>query len=49
MKAKEIVKQEDVEVVVDLRDSGEGTGQDAGEAVFWNCDLTHEFVTIKGS
>lgn len=49
MKAKEIMEQEDVEVVVDLRDNGEGTGQDVEEVVFWTCDLTHEFVTINGA
>lgn len=48
MKAKEIMEQEDVEVVVDLRNSGEGTGQDVGKAVFLTCDLTHEFVTTNG-
>ncbi|MCJ1345750.1 hypothetical protein MMC31_003959 [Peltigera leucophlebia] len=49
MKAKEIMEQEDVEVVVDLRNNGEGTGQDVEEAVFWTCDLTHEFITINGA
>ena len=49
MKAKEIMDQDDVEVVVDLRDTGEGTEKDAKEAVYWTCDLTHEFVTINGA
>ena len=47
-RAKEIMEQEDVEVVVDLRDDGKGVGQDVEEAVYWTCDLTHEFVTING-
>lgn len=48
VRAKEIMGQEDVEVVVDLRDDVKGTGQDVEEAVYWTCDLTHEFVTING-
>jgi glutamate N-acetyltransferase/amino-acid N-acetyltransferase len=47
-RAKEVMEQEDVEVVVDLRDGGKGAGQDVEETVYWTCDLTHEFVTING-
>jgi glutamate N-acetyltransferase / amino-acid N-acetyltransferase len=47
-RAKEAMEQEDVEVVVDLRDDGKGAGQDIEETVYWTCDLTHEFVTING-
>ena len=47
-RAKEVMEQEDVEMVVDLRDDGKAGGQDIEEAVYWTCDLTHEFVTING-
>lgn len=47
-RAKEVMEQEDVEVIVDLRDDGKGAGQDIKEAMYWTCDLTHEFVTING-
>lgn len=43
--AKEVMEEEDIEVIVDLRDDGKGWGE---EAVYWTCDLTHEFVTING-
>jgi glutamate N-acetyltransferase/amino-acid N-acetyltransferase len=33
-------EEEDVEVVVDLRDDGVGGGDGAEEAVYWTCDLT---------
>lgn len=42
-----LMDQEDVEVVVDLRDDGIGNMQDVEEAVYWTCDLTHDFVTIN--
>ncbi|KAF7881740.1 uncharacterized protein EAF02_006428 [Botrytis sinoallii] len=42
---KELMEKEDVEVVVDLRDGGCESGE---EAVYWTCDITHEFVTING-
>ncbi|TGO89410.1 hypothetical protein BPOR_0111g00200 [Botrytis porri] len=45
LKVKELMEKEDVEVVVDLRDDGVGKGE---EAVYWTCDITHEFVTING-
>ncbi len=48
VRAKEVMDQEDVEVVVDLRDDGKAAGQDVEEVVYWTCDLTHEFVTING-
>lgn len=44
-RVKELMEKEDVEVVVDLRDDGGGKGE---EAVYWTCDITHEFVTING-
>jgi len=47
-KAKEVMEQEDVEVVVDLRDDEQERRQNFQEAVYWTCDLTHEFVTING-
>ncbi|TGO49981.1 hypothetical protein BOTNAR_0410g00070 [Botryotinia narcissicola] len=45
LRIKELMEKEDVEVVVDLRDDGGGKGE---EAVYWTCDITHEFVTING-
>lgn len=46
-RAKMVMENGDIEVVVNLRDDGDGeeTGE---EAVYWTCDLTHEFVTING-
>lgn len=43
--AKHIMEQEDVEVVVDLRD--DGMPRNVREAVYWTCDLTHEFVSMN--
>lgn len=40
-RASEILSQEDLEVVIDL---GTGGGQDA---LFWTCDLSHEYITIN--
>jgi len=48
IEAKNVLEQEDIEVVVDLRDDGEGSRNDAEEATYWTCDITHEFVTING-
>jgi glutamate N-acetyltransferase / amino-acid N-acetyltransferase len=48
-RAKKIMEQEDFEVLVDLRDDGNGTEHDVEEALYWTCDLTHEFVTINGN
>ncbi|TGO41479.1 hypothetical protein BHYA_0021g00510 [Botrytis hyacinthi] len=45
LRVKELMEKEDVEVVVDLRDDG---GEKGEEAVYWTCDITHEFVTING-
>ena len=49
-RVKEVMEQEDVEVVVDLRDGDDDAqaGGDVEEAVYWTCDLTHEFVTMNG-
>ncbi|KUJ09396.1 Arginine biosynthesis bifunctional protein ArgJ beta chain [Mollisia scopiformis] len=44
-RAKEVMEKEDVEVLVELRDDGKEDGGE--EAVYWTCDLTHEFVTIN--
>ncbi|KAF7935656.1 hypothetical protein EAE99_002636 [Botrytis elliptica] len=45
LRIKKLMEKEDVEVVVDLRDDGCESGE---EAVYWTCDITHEFVTING-
>lgn len=37
--------QEDVEILVNLRDTQDD--QDLEEAVYWTCDLTHEFITVN--
>lgn len=49
-RVKEVIGREDVEVVVDLRDDGTETTSQGGveEAVYWTCDLTHDFVTVNG-
>jgi glutamate N-acetyltransferase/amino-acid N-acetyltransferase len=47
-RARQLMEQEDIEVVVNLRDVGKATKHDIDEAVYWTCDLTHEFVTING-
>lgn len=50
-RVKVVMEQEDVEVVVDLRDGNDdaqGGGGVVEEAVYWTCDLTHEFVTMNG-
>lgn len=48
VRVKELMEEEDVEVVVDLRDDGRGGSGNGEEAVYWTCDITHEFVTING-
>ncbi|KAJ8068997.1 hypothetical protein OCU04_002676 [Sclerotinia nivalis] len=48
MRAKKLMEGEDVEVVVDLRDDGRKWRENGEEAVYWTCDITHEFVTING-
>ncbi|KAL1311910.1 hypothetical protein AAFC00_001979 [Neodothiora populina] len=40
------MEQQDVEILVDLRDGQDN--QDLEEAVYWTCDLTHDFVTVNG-
>ncbi|KAA8575972.1 hypothetical protein MFRU_033g00650 [Monilinia fructicola] len=51
-RVRAFMAREDVEVVVDLRDEdgdGDGAGRERGEeAVYWTCDITHDFVTING-
>jgi glutamate N-acetyltransferase / amino-acid N-acetyltransferase len=47
-RVKEVMEQEDVEEVVDLRDDEKEAGQDVEETGYWNCDLAHESVTING-
>ncbi|ROW09158.1 hypothetical protein VPNG_05756 [Cytospora leucostoma] len=44
---REIMAMEDVEVVVDLRDTGSDYQTSDGESIFWTSDLTHDFVTIN--
>lgn len=44
-RAKDIMEEEDLEIVVDLKDKWKGGDV---EGVYWTCDLTHEFVTING-
>lgn len=41
-RASEILKEEDLQVEVDL-------GQGSEEARVWTCDFSHEYVTINGS
>lgn len=43
---KQAMDQEDVEILVDLRDTDDG--QELEEVVYWTCDITHEFVTVNG-
>ncbi|CZR62995.1 probable Arginine biosynthesis bifunctional protein ArgJ 2, mitochondrial [Phialocephala subalpina] len=47
-RAAEVMEQEDIEILVDLRDGEIVEGQELKEAVCWTCDLTHEFVDING-
>ncbi|KAM7192054.1 Arginine biosynthesis protein ArgJ [Naviculisporaceae sp. PSN 640] len=42
--AKGLMRTDDVEVVVDLRDGGASKIE---EVIFWTSDLTHDFVTIN--
>ena len=42
VRAADILNQEDVEIRVKLGESG------SEEAVYWTCDLSHEYVTING-
>lgn len=45
-RAGEILQNEDLEILVNLRDGGDG--EQGEEAVYWTCDLSHEYVTING-
>ena len=45
--ARRIMEQEDIEVVVDLRDDETGVKHHQ-EAVYWTCDITHEFLAMNG-
>ncbi|KAK4934489.1 hypothetical protein LTR28_010631 [Elasticomyces elasticus] len=49
-RASEILAQEDLEILVRLRDGGEKEGMRAEgeEATVWTCDFSHEYVTING-
>ena len=45
---RQLIEHEDIEVVVNLRDNIERGEHGVEEAVYWTCDLTHEFVTVNG-
>lgn len=45
--AKQVLEREEVDVWVDLEDRERG-GKKEGEATFWTCDFSHEYVTING-
>ena len=53
-RASQILKHEDLEILVRLRDEGREKGDSSGyvgqdkELVYWTCDLSHEYVTING-
>ncbi|KAF2764359.1 arginine biosynthesis protein ArgJ [Teratosphaeria nubilosa] len=57
-RAKEILEMEDLEILVRLEDGpvvgeaalkrGARVGTMTKEAVYWTCDLSHEYVTING-
>lgn len=54
-RAKEILEMEDLEILVRLEDGEPTRHRRPGmpqnptkEAVFWTCDLSHEYVTING-
>lgn len=50
-RAKEILEMEDLEILVRLRSTDEGTGggeTKGEEACYWTCDFSHEYVTING-
>ena len=40
-RAAEILAEEDLEILVDLRGGGDGTGKE--EASYWFCDFSHEY------
>ncbi|KAK4622106.1 Arginine biosynthesis bifunctional protein ArgJ, mitochondrial [Fulvia fulva] len=50
-RAKQILEQEDLEILVRLEDDGAeapARRRRRSEAVFWTCDFSHEYVTING-
>ncbi|KAJ9118290.1 hypothetical protein QFC22_004201 [Naganishia vaughanmartiniae] len=42
-RASELLKEEDLEIVIDL-----GVKEGGEEATYWTCDFSHEYVTING-
>lgn len=54
-RAAKILQDEDLEILVRLRDGVSTTTTAANneqeteeEAVYWTCDLSHEYITING-
>jgi glutamate N-acetyltransferase / amino-acid N-acetyltransferase len=52
-RAKQILEMEDLEILVQLDDGPppplqNGRDREMAEAVYWTCDLSHEYVTING-
>ena len=52
-RAKQILEMEDLEIRVRLDDGAsakelQDRGRGGGEAIFWTCDFSHEYVTING-
>lgn len=47
-RTKEVMEREDIEVVVDLRDGDGDVNSGVEEAVYWTCDLTHDYIAING-
>ncbi len=45
-RAKQILEQEDLEILVRLREDGATDARH--EACYWTCDFSHEYVTING-
>ena len=44
----EILESKDIEILLNLRDdNGEGLEGKVKKAVFWTCDLSHEYITIN--
>ena len=46
-KAREILLEEEIDILIDLESPSGGPGG-PGEAVVWGCDLTYEYVKING-
>jgi len=40
--AKSVLSQEEIEILIDLKDSGKAS------ATCWGCDLTYDYVKING-